>query len=202
MFEFLKPKAKPIDFNVKLLIITDTHNCLEEEELNNINADVCLLLGDITDRDLSIIKQKVDIPIYGILGNHDSWTLYDKYNIENIHGKVIDIYGIKIAGLQGSIRYKLSDAPLYTDDESVEISKTIPYTDILISHDCPKYLYGKNNFAHSGLKGITEYCNKNRTPLNIHGHHHKRTLSKLKNGTVCIGCYGVQIIDTAKFANC
>ena len=199
MLNLFKRKARPIDFNLKILIIADTHNCLMEEAFVGYNADVCLLLGDLSDEDLYLIKHNItNMPIYGILGNHYGQKLYEKYNIENIHGKVIEINGVKIAGFSGSYKYKETDAALYTDKESLEIAANIPEADILISHDSPKYLYGKDNPTHCGLKGITRYLEKNQIPLNIHGHYHRRQKTKLKNGTVVLACHNVEMVDTSK----
>lgn len=200
MFNLFRKKPIPINFNISLLIITDTHNCLTYEELEEKTKgkkfDACLLLGDLSDEDLYIIKNEIkNIPIYGVLGNHYGWDLYDKYNIENIHGKVIEINGIRIAGIQGGLKYKNANTALYTDQESVEIAKKIEPADILISHDSPKHFHGKDDFAHSGLKGITYYCKKNKVPLNIHGHHHRHRIGVLKNGTRVMCCYGIEVVN-------
>jgi Icc-related predicted phosphoesterase len=191
------PKALPIDFDLKALVIADTHGCLRDDEVPmDHNADVCLLLGDFSVRDLQIIKDRVtNIPIYGVLGNHDGFDLYEHCGIENIHGKVVEVKGVRVAGIQGSLRYKYSDMPLYTDDESVEIAESMDAADILISHDSPKYLHGTNDFAHSGLHGITRYCEKWSIPLNIHGHHHDPKEFVLDNGTRSICCYQVQVVQ-------
>jgi Icc-related predicted phosphoesterase len=191
-----------INFNLRMLIIADAHGCLDSEDIpQDHNAVVCLLLGDLSKEDIMIIKENVvGIPIYGVLGNHDGFELYDRFGIENIHGKIVEVNGVRIAGIQGSLRYKYSDMPLYTDEESVEIAEKMEEADILISHDSPKYLHGDNDFAHSGLLGITCYCEKWNVPLNIHGHHHNNMRSVLENGTTSICCYGVRLIDTANIA--
>ena len=191
-------KQISIDFNLRMLIIADTHGCLYEDEIPfDHTADVCLLLGDLSLQDIAIIQEHIDdIPIYGVLGNHDDFDLYDMCGIENIHGKVVEVKGVRVAGIQGSLRYKYSDMPLYTDEESVEIAEAMGAADILISHDSPKYLHGTNDFAHSGLQGITRYCEKYSVPLNIHGHHHENMKSVLPNGTTSICCHKVQIMDT------
>ena len=193
-----QPAPLPINFNLRMLVITDTHGCLEKNDIPyNHRADVCLLLGDLSMQDIAIIKEQViGIPIYGVLGNHDGFELYDRCGIENIHGKVIEVNGVRIAGMGGSLRYKDSPMPLYTDEESVEIAEGMEAADILISHDSPKYLHSDQDFAHSGLQGITRYCEKYNVPLNIHGHHHDPKKCVLANGTRSICCYKVQIIDT------
>ncbi|GHV49467.1 hypothetical protein FACS189499_10540 [Clostridia bacterium] len=53
----------------------------------------------------------------------------------NIHGKLIDIYGITFTGFSGSSKYKEGEFML-TQSESVEFSKTLPKADILFNHDC------------------------------------------------------------------
>ena len=187
----------PIKFNLNALVIADTHGCLGLDEISySPSTDVCLLLGDFSKEDILIIKEQViGIPIYGVLGNHDGFDLYERYGIENIHGKVVEVKGVKIAGLQGSLRYKDSDMPLYTDDESVEIAEGIGEADILISHDSPKFLHSDQDFAHSGLQGIMRYCEKYNVPLNIHGHHHDPKECVLNNGTRTICCYKAQIVS-------
>ena len=189
----------PIDFNIRMLVISDGHGCLDYADIPDCDVDVCLLLGDLSKEDIIIIKEKVvDVPIYGVLGNHDGFELYDRHGIENIHGKVVEVNGVKIAGMGGSLRYKYSDMPLYTDEESFEIAESMDRADILISHDSPKFMHGDRDFAHSGLQGITHYCEKWNEPLNIHGHHHENFSKVLENGTRSVGCFGVQIVDTRK----
>lgn len=93
-------------YNVKILFITDTHDCLtyEKDTLEFIKSikeyDACILLGDHSAKDLEeILKIVPNNKIYGVLGNHDSWDKYEVHNINNINGKVVDIKGMKVAGI-------------------------------------------------------------------------------------------------------
>lgn len=188
--------------NLKILFIADTHNCLKEgnETLKFIqeqkNYDYCILLGDHSANDLQeILKIIPNNKIFGVLGNHDSWDKYSEYGINNIDGKVINVNGIRIAGISGSFKYKDSENyALYTHEESIEVANKMGYADILISHDKP---FTEDNHcpAHDGLKGITEYLYKNRVPLNIHGHLHEDSEQILKNGTKCIGLYMTKLLE-------
>ena len=65
---------------------------------------------------INILKEKILLIFKSkVLGNHDSWEKYKEYDIENINGKVININGIRIAGISGSFKYKNSDQyALYT----------------------------------------------------------------------------------------
>lgn len=156
-----------------------------------------LILGDLSGRDLKRVKESVTCPIYGIVGNHNGYDELIYHGIEDIHNKVINVNGISIAGWRGSIKYKDVDYPSFTDDESKQFAKMLPYADILISHDSPKYFHGKD-FAHSGLFGISEYLKEKRIPLNLHGHHHEPISKIMKHGTLSICVYKCQLIDTSK----
>ena len=183
-------KAKTV---LRCLIIADTHGTLTVLEAPDDSVDVCFLLGDISDNDMRIIKDVVKVPIYGILGNHDPYERLEKVNVQNIHAKTIEVNGLKIAGFQGSCRYKSGNYPMYTDEESVEIARTMKPADVLLSHDGPKMNSESKPDAHSGLSGITEYLQMNNVPLNIHGHNHEDSYEKFGNAQV-IGCFGIRIL--------
>jgi len=197
----VEPMRIPITFDLSLLVIADTHNCLCESDIPFFaDCNACFLLGDLSGKDLAVVKRLIlpYIPVYGVLGNHDDFPLYKNNGIEDIHGRVVSVNGVRVAGLQGSIRYKHTDYPLYTDEESVDISNSIETADILISHDSPKYAFGEHNLAHSGLQGVTDYCFNNSVPLNIHGHHHVNKHNVLENGTLSICCHKCILLNTAE----
>lgn len=83
---------------IKMFVISDTHNCLNEEDLKNFieqhkEYDVCLLLVEHSTNDISIILKYVDNnKIYGLLGNHD-YNYLKEFNINNLNGKIINING-------------------------------------------------------------------------------------------------------------
>ena len=191
-----------LDKHITILVIADTHNCLTYNSdminflKNNLNYDCCILLGDHSANDLYEIVQIIpSYKIYGVLGNHDSWNKYEEYGITNINGKIIEIKGLKIAGLGGSFKYKDNqNYALYTHEESIQILSNVESADILITHDRP-YVKNNNDMVHDGLKGITQYIYANHVPINIHGHLHENSVEYLKNGTKVISIYGAKIIN-------
>lgn len=186
--------------HINILIITDTHNCLyydkeSIEKIKNAKYDICLLLGDITNSDICEILKIVPYDkIYGLLGNHDGLDRFEEYKIRNLNGQVITVNNVRIAGLQGSHRYKMGEYGMYSHEESVEIADKIPEADILVSHDRP-FITDNNDNVHDGLKGVTYYCYKNHIKLEIHGHLHEETEETLKNGTRVLGKYKVDILN-------
>lgn len=189
-----------------MLIITDLHNFSEEEyqKVKNLrDYDICFLLGDICPDYLQQLKEIIHTPIYGLNGNHDLMHTVEDAGIENFHGKLIEFKGTTFTGFQGSYRYKNGDFCMYTQKESLEISKHIPKADIFLTHDI--YYSGGKYGPHSGLKGITKYIKKNRPLLHVHGHLHTNISSKAPScflnfkKTESRGIYKIAIIDTETF---
>ncbi len=190
-------------YGINILFITDTHNCLaySDKYLNYIKSlkatdyDICLILGDVSSLDIDAIKSIIPKEkLFGIAGNHDSINIMDANNITNIHGKVIECKGIKIAAMMGSNRYKQGDYGMITQDESIQIAKSMETADILVTHD-KAYIWDKNDDVHDGLKGITYYLYKNHIPIHIHGHLHEEFEEVLKNGTKSICLFQIKLLQ-------
>lgn len=184
--------------NLSLLLISDTHRRLSDEQLEKLNkyrecVDFIITLGDIPVESIAEIK-----PDYGVLGNHD--YIHGIEDSSNLHMvlKEIDILGVKIGGFEGSSRYKPGNFIMYTQEESVELLKKLGYCDILITHDsCIKeyYKYHLDNIdAHSGLLGIDNYLEDKKPLLHIHGHHHTNIVEE-KYNILSIGVYGMVLLN-------
>ena len=192
-----------INYGLKILFITDTHNCLahSDSEINHLKNlaslgfDLCLTLGDISGSDFDIIKNIIpENKIYGIVGNHDSLDTLDVNNIRNINGQVIKCKGVKIAAIMGSNKYKDGNYGMMSQEDSLNLEQNMPASDILISHD-RAYVYDKHDNVHDGLKGITDYIYRNHIPLHIHGHLHEEFEETLKNGTKSICLYKIKLLE-------
>lgn len=189
---------------IRVLFISDTHDYLTEDikfDILTQNYDAVICLGD-HGRELEYISKYVpeQIPIYGILGNHDLKDTYEQYpRIQNVGNTVFTLSAgdnkITIAAFEGSFKYKdVSNAPLYTQEEYKSIISKLPGADICIGHPAP---YDGTNAAcasHQGIYAITEYLDKYNVPIYIHGHLHEPGTSYLKNGTKDICVYQDKII--------
>jgi len=185
---------------IKLIIITDTHNTLDENKLVNIinehpDFNVCLLLGDHSDNDIKRILNYIPKEkIYALLGNHDV-NYIANYDLNNLNGNILEINGVKLLGIQGSFKYKPVEFPSFTQEDSIRFLKDQESVDILISHDGPFDDNMINNPAHQGLFGVTYYLYKNKIKYNIHGHLHNDYEKILDNGTIEKSLYGINYIE-------
>lgn len=193
-------QARNMNGTIKLLILSDTHNTLDEEAFksfvfNHNDYDVCLLLGDFGYRDLPIILKYVDKnKIYALLGNHD-YDYINEYNLKNLNGKIININGVKLLGIEGSFKYKPSDFPSFSQRDSIDFLNNKEEVDILVSHDTKFNSTMERDPAHQGLFGITYYLFKNKVPYHIHGHIHEPNRSTMINGTKEISTFNYEFIE-------
>jgi len=165
------------------LFITDTHSHLASNQkqfdmfLEDLpKMDVIFFLGDIDYADFNTLKTykwffKTDK--YGILGNHDYKNILKENGVTNLHKNRINVHGVSFVGMEGSIKYKNVDAPMYTQEESIEIAKELSDADVFLTHD-KAYIEGENvPMQHAGLKGITNYLKEKKPSIHFHGHIHE-----------------------------
>lgn len=191
-----------INNDIDLLIISDTHGSLKEEEFKEYllgkHYDLCIMLGDHYTRDIDIILKYVDkTKTYGILGNHD-YNYLKEYNIENLNGKIIECNGLKLLGIEGSFKYKPVDFPSFTQEESIDFLEEQENVDILLSHDKKFDPERIKDSAHQELIGITNYIYKKNVPIHIHGHIHENYEKTLINNTKEYSVFGYKIINIKK----
>lgn len=188
-------KANPINFNLKILTVTDTHNTIKDPIfLEKLEYDLCIFLGDISKQDIYEITKYINKDkIIGILGNHDEKDNLEKFNIMNINNKVFKFNNIKLVGIEGCLKYK-EFQPGYSLAESFEVSDKLEKANILISHTIPYKFMGDLNEIHIGNPAITNYLYKNKCSLNLCGHNHNNKLGTLKNGTTVIETYLINLI--------
>ena len=198
-FKSFEP-AREIPKDICLLVIADPHgdftlNQNLKYELENREYDLCCVLGDVKDSDVKIILEYIPKEkIVALLGNHDRFNVLENFGLMDLNGKVVEVNGVKIGGIQGSFKYKNEEFPSFTHEESIDFLNQMPPVDILLSHDKP-FTIDYHQPSHDGLKGITHYLYKNRVPMNIHGHIHTSYLDKLKNGTIVKGVYEVEMVE-------
>ena len=179
---------------MKVLVITDTHGIFYDiyEKYQNeiLDSDIVVLLGDHSSADINQIMEIYKGPIYRLNGNHDVPTMVIYKDGLSLHAQLV---GEKpsFTGWQGSHIYKDTQIYEYTQEDSIELVKTMPKADILFSHDGPfGYCGNKEDFAHCGLKGILKYIKKNKPKTLIYGHHHKFNYQKIKK-TECYCVYQI-----------
>jgi Icc-related predicted phosphoesterase len=197
----------------KLMFIGDPHGDLERviAAVERYQPEAIVLLGDIQARqplhlELQPILDRTEV--YFIHGNHDTDSNVDYDNLwgsalahRNLHGRVVEIAGYKVAGLGGIFRSKIWD-PRRPVEEAAFVSadalrramrpearwrdgiarrhrSTIfpeDYLQLLRSPPADILVTHEAPAAHPhGWKAIDELAAALGVQLVVHGHHHKYT---------------------------
>lgn len=152
----------------------------------------------------AILKQ---VPIYTVYGNHDDLDLLrelrnrDGSPVLLPNGEVVEIQGIRIAGISG-IWAKSHKKPYYiTDEEVLEIAHKLAGKEVtvLISHACPVGLADETpKGTHGGQKCFLDAFKIVNPKAHLCGHLHKPQLKRLRSGqfvlnvgTTALGDYAV-----------
>ena len=184
---------------MKILLFADLH-AFDKSKLNLIedDFDIIVFLGDITTSTIGyILSCYPDKNAYGILGNHDSASVFASVNnllsaqrklglpvsngITDIHAKRMTENGISFIGFQGSRKYK-DDMIGFTETEA----EAVAVADV----------------AHHGLKRIDHYVKDCQPKYHFFGHYHKN-LHLQKYNTDCFCVYGCSLfcIESGEIKN-
>lgn len=144
-------------------------------------ADLILSCGDLPATYLSYITCFTSAPVIYVHGNHDH--AYAENPVEGCicaDGHVILAKGLRILGLDGSMRYR-PDAPcMYSEPEMetriAKLKRELKQTggfDILLTHSPIAGLGDQPDLPHRGFECFKGLLRENRPAVMFHGHVHQ-----------------------------
>jgi hypothetical protein len=168
--------------------------------------------GDLPFDYLEYLVSRLDVPLLYVPGNHDpslkapdlTWMpLGSQFapipgpgGCDNIDGQVVDVGGLRIAGLGGSLRYKAgpnqySQAQMGWRALKLEFGIRLKRVrhgrklDILVTHAPPFGAAEAKDAAHVGFVAFLRLIRHFQPLLAVHGHVHPygRVLPERKVGT-------------------
>ncbi len=163
-----------------------------------IRPDLVLSCGDLPFDYLEYLVSRLDVPLLYVPGNHDpslkmpdlSWMPLQAEvprpgpaGCDNIDGRVVEVRGLRIAGLGGSLRYRPGPNQ-YTQAQmgrrALRLEVRIRFRrvrnarklDVLVTHAPPFGLVPPRDPAHAGFVAFTRLIKNFRPLLHVHGHVH------------------------------
>lgn len=180
---------------MKILAVSD--RVLEQLYVGHIKEkfpDVGLIVGcgDLPFYYLEFLVSALDVPLVYVRGNHDKGPQYmaDGRSLESVqggvelHGKVVEIEGLLMMGLEGSMRYHPNAPLMYSEWEMRwQVLRLIPklflnrlfygrYLDILITHSPPFGIHDLPDLPHTGFKIFLRFMHWFKPRYLLHGHVH------------------------------
>ena len=143
--------------------------------------DLILSCGDLKQEYLEFLVTMTNRPLLYVPGNHDKGYInYPPEGCECVDDRVIEVNGLRIAGLGGCIRYNLG-VYQYTDEEMQRRARRLELkirraggVDIIITHAPPRGYGDADDNAHHGFKAFLPLMDKFHPKYLIHGHVHPR----------------------------
>jgi Icc-related predicted phosphoesterase len=135
-------------------------------------VDAVFCLGDL-DRAWIESLMSLDVPRFGVHGNHDPEDLLRDLEVEDLHLRRTQVGGLTVSGFEGCVRYGQNTLHQYTQREASKLARRLPAADVLICH-CPPL--GINDDpedpSHIGFAGLRDWVDEHRPRHLLHGHVH------------------------------
>jgi len=136
-----------------------------------IHAVFCL--GDL-DRAWIESLMSLDLPRYGVHGNHDPENVLRELEIEDLHLRRTQIGGgMTVTGFEGCVRYRKGGTYQYTQREATKLARRLPAADVLLCHCPPAGINDDpDDAAHVGFDGLRAWVDRHQPRHLLHGHTH------------------------------
>ncbi len=154
--------------------------------------DLIVGCGDLPFYYLDFLVSALDTPLVYVRGNHDTSPQYTAdgrvlTRVDggiDVHGRVVTVKGLRIAGLEGSMRYRPNAPLMYTEGEMrYEVARLAPQLlwnrlrhgralDILVTHSPPFDIHDRPDRAHTGFRIFHNVMRWFRPRYLLHGHVH------------------------------
>ena len=144
-------------------------------------VDLILSAGDLPAKYLSFLTCFTDAPIVYVPGNHDD--RYEKDPPEGClcaDGRIVQVKGVRILGLGGSIRYRPDCTNMYSEKEMASrvsaLCRKLRATggfDILLTHAPIRGFGDQEDLAHRGFECFGPLLDAWRPAVMVHGHVHQ-----------------------------
>jgi predicted phosphodiesterase len=181
-----------------LAVADEVDEALYGDKLDRLRPDLVLSCGDLPFDYLEYIVSRANVPLIYVPGNHDpglapadtTWSplgaeppVQGPQGCDNADGRVIEVVGLRIGGLGGSIRYKpgpnqYTQAQMRRRALALEIRLRLKMVrrsrklDVLLTHAPPFGGGPPADPTHVGFAAFNRIFKVLDPTLHVHGHVH------------------------------
>ncbi|WP_158885370.1 metallophosphoesterase family protein [Amycolatopsis anabasis] len=184
-----------------LVVADEVDERLWTAAVHEFSVDLVLGAGDLPYKYLEFLAGSLDVPCVFVPGNHDpdlsGFTRYGGLSMRdgfpaawpgpaggiNADARVVDVAGLRIAGLGGSIRY--NDGPnQWTERQQARRARRLVRAagrqsrrdgrgvDVLLTHAPPRGVGDRDDPPHHGFECLHRTVERLRPKWLLHGHIH------------------------------
>ncbi|OUZ11727.1 hypothetical protein BHE97_04290 [Aeromicrobium sp. PE09-221] len=168
---------------VRVLVVADEEVSAARPRALRLGVDLLLSAGDLPWDYLAMLAAALQVPAAFVPGNHDPIDGEDApAGFLPADDQVLEIAGLRIAGLGGSVRY--NDGPhQYTQEQYRTRARQLAASaggpvDILLTHAPPAGLGDESDPAHRGIEALHDLLEALVPTWHLHGHIHPYGMSK------------------------
>jgi hypothetical protein len=181
-----------------LAVADEVDEAFYGDKLISLRPELVLSCGDLPFDYLEYLVSRLDVPLLYVPGNHDpslrpadtTWTplqaetpALGPQGCQNIDGRLVEVQGLRIAGLGGSLRYRrganqYSQAEMRRRALNLELWIRLKRVrrgrklDILVTHAPPFGIAQAQDAAHTGFVALVRLIRTFQPILAVHGHVH------------------------------
>ncbi len=184
--------------------------------------DLVLSAGDMPGHVLEFLATKLRRPPVYVIGNHgnayvrsdeDPDAVHLPGGCLNAHGRVVDVAGLLIAGVEGSPRYRPGPhqySELGMHRHVLALTPQLLWrrwrrgrpVDVLLTHAAPLGPHAGADYAHRGVGAFNGFHRRWRPILHVHGHVHLSGANAPRSyvspeGVMVVNAFEFTIIDLA-----
>ncbi|MFE6613723.1 metallophosphoesterase [Amycolatopsis sp. NPDC057786] len=213
---------------MKALVVADeVEERLWTSAVRNHRADLVIGAGDLPYEYLEFLAGALDVPCVFVPGNHDpdlsGYTRYGGLSMKdgfptewpgpaggvNADGRIVDVGGLRFAGLGGSVRY--NDGPnQWTQRQQARRARRLVRrawlrrwrdgrdVDVLLTHAPPRHCGDRDDPPHRGFDCLHRTIELLRPKWLLHGHihpHGEPVPDRVVGGTTVRNVVGHRIME-------
>ncbi len=181
-------------------------------------VDLILGCGDLPYYYLEFALSMLDVPLLFVRGNHDKIVEYSSEGHQrvgphggiNLHRKVIRLNGFSLAGVEGSLRYRVGPYQYSQADMWRHVISLIPgmvanrliygrFLDIFVTHAPPAGVHDAEDLPHQGINAFNWLLKVFKPRYHYHGHIHiyrpDAVRTSIVGSTTVINTFGYRVTE-------
>jgi Icc-related predicted phosphoesterase len=196
---------------MKILCVADTvlNQLLDPAGGGPAVADIDLIFGcgDLPPEYLSDLKNRYEVPLYYVLGNHDlRYGESPPTGCRHIDRRLMEFCGYQIVGYSGS-RWYNGGMNQYTEKQMRRHIRRMWFSlwrtrnvDLMVTHAPPRFIHDMEDPCHRGFRAFRWFIDTYQPGYVLHGHIHAHFEDDAErittiNSTTVINCYGYYVLE-------
>lgn len=196
---------------VKILSVADTvcESLLDKSGGAPVVEGINLILGcgDLPPEYLENLRNRYDVPLLYVLGNHDlRYSGPPPRGCEPIHRRLVIRRGLRIIGFDGS-RWYNDGINQYTEKQMTRFIRRMGLTlwrhkgvDLVVTHAPPRFIGDAEDPCHRGFRVFRKLIDRHNPGWFVHGHIHalfgedSERITTI-NSTTVVNSYGFYVFE-------